>query len=362
MVDSLVETGLLTPEQAPQIKAKGAEAASEVASLLAAKSDTAPKKKPWHETVKVGGYMHGRWQYYPDAAADKKSNEFLLRYVRTKFTFQPTDRVKAIIQIDAGQNKISLTDPNVQYLLSAASTTRVRVGQSQLPFGLQTPQSSSVRLPFERNWLARRMFPGERDTGLVFFYTRPGDGTLFTAAKKHDYGVGDYGNLAIAVVNGQGINKGEMNSQKHVIIRVAKPLLLGSSERYAEVGASFMNGRYYSATADQDFDDRLFGLHAFVAPRPLGLQVEYYTGETEGADIHGWYGMGILRTGQRDTLFLRYDSYDGPRKGAGLGNVYDRHRTTMGYAHQVSDKTRLTVEYDLEPDNDLLGFQAMTKY
>ncbi len=79
VIDSLVETGLLTPEQAAQIKAKGAEAASEVASLLAAKSDTTPKKKPWYETVKVSGYTQGRWQYYPDAAADAKSNEFLVR-------------------------------------------------------------------------------------------------------------------------------------------------------------------------------------------------------------------------------------------------------------------------------------------
>jgi hypothetical protein len=149
---------------------------------------------------------------------------------------------------------------------------------------------------------------------------------------------------------------------------VVKPFAVGETG-YAEIGASFYGGTYYSTTAARGFDDNLWGAHAYLGPDPLGFQAQYYTGETEGDDIEGWTAMGLWRPSAEGLFFVRYDEYDGPRKGQGLGNRYDRHRTSIGYTHMVDDKTELTVEYDIEDldtpeggSNDLLGVQVQVSY
>jgi len=373
---------VLTQGQVDQIKAQAVQAAEAAAAEAAAQpagQPAAPKKKAWYEALKVSGYTQGRFLYYPDYPnADRKthSNEFLVRRARVKFQFEPNDRTEVTVEPDLGEGKAEVRDVWIQRFLDDHHTWSFRLGQQKIPFGFETPQSSSVRLPLERNHLAASMFPGERDTGLIFFYTRPEDHRLFDASRKSDYGVGDYGNLAIGFLNGQGRNQSEVNSSKHFVVRAAKPLSIGSAGRYAEFGASYWRGDCFSKwSADasgQSFDDSLFGVHAFLAPRPFGLQAEYHTGRTEGGDVDGWYAMALLRSGPRGTWFLRHDDYEGPRKGKGPGYVYDRRRTCLGYAHQLDDRNRLTVEYDFEKvdaangkpsyDNDLFGVQWMTTY
>lgn len=122
VIDNLVEVGLLTLEQAAQIKAEGVKAASEVAAQIAAEMAERPPKKAWYETTKVSGYAQGRWQLYPDAEAGAKSNEFVVRRARTKFVFKPTDRAQATIQVDYSSGKVTLKDAWLQYFLSDHET------------------------------------------------------------------------------------------------------------------------------------------------------------------------------------------------------------------------------------------------
>jgi len=381
ILEGLVRTGVLTQEQLEQLKAQAAAAAEQAAKEAAAtapeRPSEPPKKKAWYDTVKVSGYAQGRFQYYPDYPnADRKtlSNEFLVRRARFKFTFEPNDRTHVVVEPDLGEGKVEARDVYIQRYLDDQKTFSLRIGQQKIPFGFETPQSSSVRLPFERNYVAATMFPGERDTGLVLFFTSPEDHKLFDASRKTAFGVGDYGTLAIGFFNGQGRNQAEANSSKHFVVRVAKPFSLGAAGRYGEVGASYWRGHYFSnwGSGSEDFADRLLGFHVFIEPRPFGLQGEYYTGKTEGDDVDGWYAMGMLRTGSKGTLFVRHEDYEGRRKGKGPSYVFDRSRTAVGYAHQIDDRDRLTIEYDFEDvdaanrkpayDNDFFGVQWMVTY
>jgi hypothetical protein len=104
------------------------------------------------------------------------------------------------------------------------------------------------------------------------------------------------------------------------------------------------------------FEDRMWGVHAFIAPRPLGIQAEYSSGKTLGSDLTGWYVMGLWRPGSSDTVFLRYEDYDGLAKasnptvsasGSSL-TPFTRHDTSIGLAHMIDSNTRLTLEYDWE--------------
>jgi len=375
VLDGLVQSGVLTADQADEIKAAATEAAAGAEDNTRALAASEPKPKPkWYDTMKVSGYVQGRWEYSPDAQPGDASNTFLVRRARTKFGANPDDRTEIEIQADWGESSASIKDAWLQRDLTAAGDWRVRLGLQKVPFGFETPQSSSVRLPLERNWLARRTIAGERDTGLVLFYTTPEDHELFGYAKKREYGTGDYGNIALGVFNGQGADEGlDLNSNKHFTVRLCKPFAIGGSTasdgpgRYAEVGASYYGGRYYSDSLGVNVDDELVGVHAYVAPKPLGLQAEYYDGKTEGDDLRGWYGMALFRPSDAGCLFVRYDDYQGRRKGKGA-DPYDRHRTSIGYAHELDANTRLTAEYDIQRneakarDEDLFGLQLMTRY
>lgn len=331
-----------------------------------------PVKKQWFDTIKMGGYVQGRWQYYPDAE-DSESNEFLLRRARIKISANPTDDTYAEVEVDLGESKVEARSIFLDWTFVNNNDARawVRIGQSKVPFGFETPQSSSVRLPLERNWLARWTFPGERDTGIVGFYTRNADKELFEAAKKSNYGTGDYGNFALGIYNGQGANKSEENSKKTIVARVAKPFMLNlfDNETYAELGASYWNGDYtQTGTTDTTYDDEMLGLHAYLAPNPFGFQAEYYTGEAASEDADGWYAMGIWRASENVTAFARYDTYEGGRKGK-LGSIYELDRFGLGLAYELNAKSRITVQYDMESqdspkevDNDLFGIQYMIAY
>jgi hypothetical protein len=352
VLDGLVKAGVLQAAQAEQIK-QDAEAAAQAAG------EEKPKPK-WTDTVKVSGYAQTRFQHYPDAEGDDPDNEFLVRRARVKVTASPTDRMEGQFEVELGEGEVAATDAWLQYDASPGGNWRVRAGQQRMPFGFEVPQPTQLVLPLEPSWVGRTMFPGLRDTGVVVYWTRPADRALFDGARKQDFGTGDYGNLAVGVFNGQGMNETETNDGKHVSIRLAKPFELG--DRYAEAGVSYITGSYTSAAADADVDDELLGAHFYLPPRPLGLQAEYYTGETEGGDLDGYYAMGLWRPEDDQVAFVRYDQYRGPRKGRGLGNVFDRDRWSLGYAYYLNDATKLTAEYDLQGteggSDDLFGLQV----
>jgi hypothetical protein len=357
VLDGLVREGMLTLEKAQEIKADANEAAEIVADA------TKPKPK-WTDTIKLSGYTQARWYYYPDD--DDPNNEFEVRRARIKLGAQPTERTEMELQLDMGEGEVTVKDAWVQYDLNPEGSFRVRAGQQKVPFGFETPQSSGSRVPLERNWVSRRVVPGERDTGVTFYWTDPADAALYEDIKKTGFGEGDYGNLAIGFYNGQGIEDGaEVNNDKHLCVRLAKPFQFDS--RVVEAGVSYYRGDYFSSSGTgAEFDEHLFGVHAYLPPDPIGVQTEWFKGETEGDDVDGFYVMGLYRPSAKGTAFVRYDEYNGPRKGKGAGNVYDRDRWSIGYAHMLDDKAEVTVEYDIQDttdgNEDLFGVQLQIGY
>jgi hypothetical protein len=357
VLDGLVRQGVLTADQAAAIKADAAQATAGVA-------EAAKPKPKWTDTIKLSGYTQARWNYHPDA--DEVSNDFEVRRSRIKLAAQPTPRTEVELQLDLGEGEVTVKDAWAQYDLTVDGACRVRAGQQKVPFGFEGPQSSSNRVPLERNWVARRMIPGERDTGVTLYWTDPDDAALFDEVKKTGFGEGDYGNVALGFYNGQGIEDGaEVNDSKHLAVRLAKPFRV--ADRVAEAGASYYGGRYHSpAGSGADFSEHLVALHAYLPPDPVGIQAEWFTGRTEGDDVDGFYAMGLYRPSDDGVAFVRYDQYNGPRKGKGAGNVYDRERWSVGYAHMLDEKTEVTVEYDIDDtatgNDDLLGVQLQVGY
>ena len=373
VLDSMVEAGVITQDQADKLKLRGQAALDTAAAQKAA----VPAAKKWYDTMKVSGYVQGRWQYYPDqlsvkdANGDKHNirNEFTVRRARFTIEANPNPNTKIVMQPDFGQNTVVMKDAFVERSFGPNMENRLRMGQQDVPFGFEVPQSSGAMLPLERNWVTRREIPDEKDTGLVYYYTTPEDRALFAQGKASAYAPGDFGNIAIGFFNGQGMGpeSQEVNSDKHLSLRLTKPFELKSSGAYAEVGASYFGGDYYSKGAKAQFTDNLLGIHGYIAPKPFGVQAEYFNGKTEGHDLSGWYGMGLWQATPEGTVFARYDTVDGWRKGSNAD--YSRHRYSLGYAHQFDPNTRVTVEWDREildtsagGSNDLVGVQLMGKF
>ncbi|MFQ5808763.1 MAG: porin [Armatimonadota bacterium] len=391
-IKGLVEIGVITQQQADQLRAKAEAAATEAAKV------TPAPKKAWSDTTKVGGYLQFRWNDHPDKASSlgKPDNDFQVRRARIKVEAKPTDRLKGTLQIDlpVGDGVVDVKDAYGEYYLGDAKETRVRFGQAKVPFGFQIPQSSSRRLTMERTDL-KVMTPGERDQGAWLMYTPKKLHDRFNELKSHHLGTGDFGFLTAGIFNGQGFNSSEANDSKHFVFRADYPFECGSG-RMGQAGVSILTGDYVTGNAEATansttatvpaaaIDEHALNFHFYLPPDPWGVQFEYLTGESAAlftpdaldpntwfvgqADVDAWYGQFHVKAGEDGTAFVRFDEFDGFKKN-GLGELPSRNdieRWSFGYAHDIDSKTELTVQFDsLEKngkDDDFFGVQMQYKY
>ena len=159
----------------------------------AAESEKAepPKEKKWFEKYTVRGYVQLRANDVLDddgpAAAqvvgdssigDRQS--FLLRRVRMIIQGDVSQHVALYFQPDFAAGVPGSPDSN-QYAqirdiyadvhLDDQKELRFRVGQSKVPYGWENLQSSSNRLPLDRNDALNSSFRNERDLGIFFYWT-----------------------------------------------------------------------------------------------------------------------------------------------------------------------------------------------
>jgi hypothetical protein len=391
-MEGLVELGVITQQQANQLRARAEAAAAE-----AARAAPAPKTA-WHDTTTVGGYMQFRWNDHPDRANSlgKPDNDFQVRRARIKVEARPTDRVKGTLQIDlpVGDGVVDVKDAYGEYYLGDANETRLRFGQAKVPFGFQVPQSSSLRLTMERTDL-KSMTPGERDRGAWLMYTPEKLHDRFNELKSDHLGTGDFGFLTAGVFNGQGFNTSEANDGKHFVFRADYPFECGSG-RMGQAGVSILTGDYVTGNAEAtansttatvptaEIDEHALNFHFYLPPDPWGVQFEYLTGESAAlftpdpgdpntwfvgqANVDGWYGQLHYKPCDDGTAFIRFDDFDGFKKN-GLGKLPSRNDTerwSFGYAHDIDPRTELTVQFDSLEKNgtgdDFLGLQMQYKY
>src|SRR5262249_59252262 len=94
---------------------------------------------------------------------------------------------------------------------------RLRAGQSKIPFGFETMQSSQNRLAFDRNDATFAAVPNERNLGLFLYYAPSAVRERFRRLVESGLkGSGDYGMLGIGGYNGQGIHQQDANKNNDV--------------------------------------------------------------------------------------------------------------------------------------------------
>ena len=393
--DLLLENKQITIDQWVQLKAEEEKREAKVQEENRGVGDV-PLRERWYEKISVRGYTQFRYNFTPDneqltAPGDRsivKDNEFFLRRARLIVSGQPHSRVFVYLQGEfAGvvnnqentEGTAVLRDAYADLFLTENKEWRIRPGQSKIPFGFETMQSSQNRLAFDRNDSTFSAVPNERNLGIYLYYAptvvRERFRRLVESGLK---GSGDYGMLGIGAFNGQAINQQDENKNKHVIFHSMYPHEF-SNGQIVQVGMDAYTGLVNVSTAPVvptnsvngipvspqltnggNYLDERVAWHVVVFPQPFGLQAEYTTGRgpqlntartaVELGSSHGGY-VQFFYNYKCDTYcqsifpYVRMQEYFGGQKLTANAPPSSVRETELGLEYQFNRALELTVAY-----------------
>ncbi len=356
------------------------------------------KKKAWYEKLQLRGYTQlrmneivsgdknapagrSRLRSVQDSGINENGN-LSIRRARLVVQGDISNRVSLYMQGDLAaavsnqsgseprQNFFQMRDAYADVYLDKAKSLKLRFGQSKVPFGWENLQSSSNRVPLDRTDAINAPVPGERDIGVVAYYTPPKiqaiwDGLTHDGQKLF----GNYGALGVGVFNGQGTNRIERNGSYMTVALATMPFRLdglgGMFEgQVAEVGASGMLNKFRpeiraGGVSPIDYDDNHVSIHAMIYPKPFGIQAEWTWGKTpefdrvtgtiRSKDSSGGYVMAMYRVPKSPIgqiiPFARYQTYRGGWKVATNAPRLETEEYELGFEWLPLKELEITVNY-----------------
>lgn len=400
-------TASAPPASIAQSSAPSPAAPSAPPAPTEAKSDTAPpqlasaeskKKKAWYDRLQLRGYTQMRYNGLLDGddtapagrsrlrsvhdASITENSAFSLRRARLILQGNVTDDVALYFQTDfaSAVNAQSngerrehfgqLRDAYVDVFIDRAHEFKLRFGQSKVPFGWENLQSSSNRLTLDRSDAVNSAVPSERDLGIVAFYTPTRVQHIWDRLAKDGQKLfGNYGAFALAVYNGQGVNRTEQNKGLMKVAMATWPFELdglGSAFRgqVFELGGSAMLNDVRpeiraGGVSAIDYKDDRFGIHAILYPQPLGIQAEWNWGRApqydnarqairstraQGGYVQAMYNVGDVGLGKL-IPYGRWQHYRGGWKGSTNSPRLETDEIEAGVEWQVSTALEFTLAY-----------------
>ena len=336
---TLAAIGLLPAAARAQARPAGDSAAAE------------PSRRAWYERLSLRGYTQVRYnrllETNPELTCpqcDRSIGEnggFFIRRARLVLSGDVSDRVSIYIQPDfatdaaGGLHYGQLRDAYFDVFLDAAKQYRVRVGQSKVPWGWENLQSSSNRIPLDRNDGLNSGIPNERDLGVFLYFNTPEARKRWRILTDSGLkGSGDYGMVGVGAYNGQTANRPEANDGSHTVARVAYPFRFPNGQ-FLELGVQGYTGTFTLSSSQRTagvqgperFDDSRAAATFVLYPQPVGLQAEWNTGTGPEVDpdarviderrLEGGYVQAMARThvGRQQIIpFVRAQYYRGGKK------------------------------------------------
>jgi hypothetical protein len=264
-----------------------------------------PVVKKWFENINIRGYMQVRYnrlfETNPNLKCDQcdrswgENGGIFIRRARIIVFGQVHERIYFYIQPDfassASSNALNfgqIRDAYVDVGLNKQNTSRIRLGQSKVPFGFENMQSSQNRLPLDRNDALNSALSNERDIGAFYYWAPTKYRKLFSELVSEGFkGSGDYGVFGFGVFNGQTANRPEQNNNLHVVARASLPIQIG--DQLIEPSIQGYTGKYV-VTTDQitpgvkvkpgnNYTDERVAASLILYPKPFGIQAEYNVGK-----------------------------------------------------------------------------------
>lgn len=352
--------------------------------------------KPWYEKLVLRGYTQMRMNQIiggPASAPDgisrlrtigdgdvRDDSNFSFRRVRLILQGDLNDYVSLYLQPDlatsvsnqsAGERRegfAQLRDAYADVFPTGDKSFRIRLGQSKVPYGWENMQSSSNRLALDRTDAINSAAPGERDLGVVAYYTpdsvrRIWDRLMADGQKLF----GNFGAFGLGVFNGQGLNRTERNDAVMTVGLATWPFALdgvGLDGQVFELGGSVMRNRVSpelrtGGISPESFADNRVGVHAILYPQPFGLQGEWnwgtgpqfdpVTGRIEERPLRGGYiqAMGRVRQSPVGPFypFARWQYYRGGFKAAINAPRLETEELELGLEFLPTPPLEITVTY-----------------
>jgi hypothetical protein len=303
----------------------------------------------WYERLRLRGYAQLRYNRLLETNRDLvcpqcdrsigNNGGFFIRRGRLVVSGDVSDRLSIYIQPDfatdaaGSQYYLQLRDAYFDVYLDGSKSHRLRMGLSKVPYGYENVQSSSNRLPLDRADGLNSGVPGERDIGVLYYWTTASARRLFKVLTDSGLkGTGDYGVLGVGLVNGQTANRAELNNSLHRVVRLTHPFELPGGQ-FMEIGIQGYDGNFVlpsrttGVSVEPEYDDRRVGVSFVWYAQPIGFVGEWNWGEgpeyqsatrsVELRDAQGGYAQTMyrVRTGKQVVQpFVRAQYYRGGRK------------------------------------------------
>ena len=267
---------------------------------VAAQQTASTTARPWYERISLRGYTQFRYnrllETNPDLTCQQcdrsigNNGGLSIRRARLTLSGDLGDRAAFVIQPDMAVDVATATmfwqirDLYFDVFLDKSKATRLRFGQSKIPYGFENLQSSSNRAPLDRDDALNSGTPNERDIGALFLWTSGTARRVFRTLTDSGYkGSGDYGVFAVGVYNGQSGNRPEANNGMHGVARLMYPFELPNGQ-IVEAGISGYTGNFVvtrsaGVTGPTEFDDRRVAGALIWYPKPIGFAAEWTAGE-----------------------------------------------------------------------------------
>lgn len=405
----LAATTLPSPAS-PPLATPAPSGQSQASSALQMAAAAPPKAKAWYEKLRLRGYTQLRVNQIVTGDADAPAGVSRLRSIHdsgvngdSNFTFRRmrlilqgdiSDHVSLYFQPDfaaavsnqsVGERRegtVSLRDMYADVFPFDDKAFRVRLGQSKVPYGWENMQSSSNRLALDRTDGINTAAAGERDLGIVAYYTPPRVQAIWDRLTADGQKLfGNYGAFGVGAFNGQGLNRTETDDNLMLVGLATWPFELGGVGLHGqvlEIGGSVMRNRIRpevrtGGVSPVAFKDNRVNIHAILYPQPFGLQAEWNwgtgpefipaTGQIEERPLNGGYVQAMAKI-DRSPIgpfypFARWQYYRGGFKAAVNAPRLETEELELGLEFQLDPALEITTTYGFakrkEADERRLG-------
>jgi hypothetical protein len=328
--------------------------------------------------IKISGYIQSQWDYYGKdlVKTNDPTNTFYIRRARVKFTYEPTDGVKFVLQPDFSTGNLSLKDAYAVINIPKLNGWTIWAGQFNRP-DYEVEYSSSSRESLERSRLIRAIYPGEREIGAKLEYSGTNVPVLFQLMAMN-------GNFT-------GTNAKDVDSKKDLMARFVYSAKMPSAGMGIDFGVNgYLGGNraktnQYVLESSGTLDSvkvgdylkkQWFGAEIRVYADVLGglaLKGEYIIGTNSAAstvasnatmaakkaapntynNFSGYYVYLVKNIGLKNELVAKYDFYDPNTKLSGDAAGTNVWYKTLTFAWQffLNDNIRITTQYEI-PQNE----------
>jgi hypothetical protein len=328
--------------------------------------------------IKISGYVQAQWEYYGKdlVKTNEPTNTFYIRRARLKFTYEPADGVKFVLQPDFSTGNLTLKDAYAVVNIPFLKDWTLWAGQFNRP-DYEVEFSSSQREVLERSRLIRAIYPGEREIGAKLEYIGSKVPVKFQ----------------LMALNGNftGTQAKDVDSKKDIMARLVYSVKMPSAGMGIDFGVNGYFGgnraktnqyvlESYGVLDSINVGDYLkkqwFGAEVQVFADVLGglsLKGEYIAGTNSTAstiastatmaakqadpdkinNFSGYYVYLIKDIGLKNQFVAKYDYYDPNTNlsgdAAGTSVIYKT--LTLAWQYYLNDNIRISVNYEM-PQNE----------